>query len=136
VCNCLRMCGLLVLVVLAGVALSACGSAIGPEAVARAYVDAVNANDRTQFVGLWSPDQQSSAEYIFRSIQSWQRPAWEIRSVLVRDSNYRAGNKEVTVVVASVVPGESRSGNVVLEMERLNGRWSIASGAVPILYTR
>jgi hypothetical protein len=121
----------LLLLSIALLALSACGSGSSPEGVVRAYIDAVNARDKAKFVSLWSPDKRdSAASYYDGLIQSKWR-FLEVKTIVVRDSLWVPKGKEVTVQVReeySTFGGGMAQSDMthVFYVEQLNGHWYIS----------
>ena len=120
---------LMTLLVVVLFATSACGapsgSASGPEATARAYIDAVNARDKDKFVGLWSPDNRDAASSQYDFYVTFERKFPTVKSIVARDFN--ATVKEVTAVVEEESRMGKRDMTIKFGIVQSDGRWLVIS---------
>jgi hypothetical protein len=120
---------LMILLVVAAFVTSACGasggSASGPEATARAYIDAVNARDKDKFIGLWSPDNRDAALSVYDFYVTFERKFPTVKSIVSRDFN--ATVKEVTAVVEEESRMGKRDVTIKIGMVQSDSRWLVIS---------
>ena len=110
----------------ASFALSACGSASGPELTVRAYIDAVNAGDKDKFVSLWLPDMQELAptKWDFYTIFTIK---YTIKKIVSQDSQGNPDFQDVTVDVGEESSMGTHDKTLIFSVRQQDGQWYIIS---------
>ena len=118
---------LITLLVVASFALSACGSASGPELTVRAYIDAVNAGDKDKFVSLWSPDIQESASTKYDYYETFKIKYPTVKKIVVQDFQGNPDIKDVTVEVMEESSFGKHEKTLRFGLSQQEGQWYIFS---------
>jgi hypothetical protein len=120
---------LMTLLAVASLALSACGSvsgsASGPEATVRAYIDAVNAGDKDKFVSLWLPDERESASSKYDFYVTFKRKFPTVKSIVAQDFQGNPDLKDVTVEVVEDSPAGKHDKTLKFGLQQQEGQWYI-----------
>jgi uncharacterized membrane protein YvbJ len=119
---------LMTLLVVASFALSACGSASGPELTVRAYIDAVNAGDKDKIVSLCSPDIQELAstkyDYYYEAFNI-KYPT--VKKIVIQDFQGNPDIKDVTVEVVEESSFGKHEKTLRFGLSQQEGQWYIFS---------
>ena len=118
---------LMTLLIVASFALSACGSASGPELTVRAYIDAVNASDKDKFVSLWLPDMQESALTKYDYYETFDIKYPTIKNIVVQDFQGNPDIKDVTVEVVEESSFGKHEKTLRFGLSQQEGQWYIFS---------
>jgi len=123
---------LITLLVVASFALSACGSASGPELTVRAYIDAVNAGDKDKFVSLWSPDTQELAPTTWDYYTTFEMKFPTVKKIVVQDSPGNPDLEEVTVEVVEESSMGKHDKTLRFGLLQQEGQWYIFSPPISV----
>jgi hypothetical protein len=118
---------LIMLLVVASFALSACGSASGPELIVRAYIEAVNTGDKDKFVSLWSPDTQEAAPTKFDYYTTFKIKYPTVKKIVAQDFRGNPDLKDVTVEVVEESSFGKHDKTLRFGLSQQEGQWYIFS---------